>query len=236
MSELAGAETWQPPTLRVIPQVDPEAEQARAIEEARERGYREGLQKGEAAGREQAQRQLAEMVALWDAMQQPFADMEDNIHSHLLGIACAVSEAVLRRELATDPDAVARALEQALATLGPIENPIEVTVGTADYDIMVGLLGESGIDGRVTADPNQLRGGCLIRAGKGLIDVRTETLIREAIAAIAGETRQVDDQGVETAAALSPDDIASIAERFNPNNTGTAQSNTGAAQEPNDDA
>ena len=27
--------------------------------------------------------------------------------------------------------------------------------------------------GRVSADPNLLRGGCLIRAGKGLVDVRT---------------------------------------------------------------
>ena len=216
MSELTGAATWQPPTLRVIAALDPEAERARALEQAREQGYREGLEKGEAAGREQAQALLAEMAALWDAMQQPFVDMEEDIHSHLLGIACAISEAVLRREFA-----IARALSEALAALGPVEHPIEVTVSPADHDIMVGLLGDAGLDGRVSADPNLLRGGCLIRAGKGLVDVRTETLIREAIAGIAQETRQVDDRGVETAAALSADDIASIADRFNPNNAPT---------------
>ena len=221
MSELTGAATWQPPTLRVIAALDPEAERARALEQAREQGYREGLQKGEAAGREQAQALLAEMAALWDAMQQPFVDMEEDIHSHLLGIACAISEAVLRRELATDCDAIARALSEALAALGPVEHPIEVTVSPADHDIMVGLLGDAGLDGRVSADPNLLRGGCLICAGKGLVDVRTETLIREAIGSIAQETRQVDERGVETAAALSADDIASIADRFNPNNTPT---------------
>ncbi|MGB0765531.1 MAG: hypothetical protein ACPGPG_09980, partial [Luminiphilus sp.] len=84
MSELAGADTWQPPTLRVIGPGGAKAEQARQIEAARERGYREGLQQGQDATRQQAQTLLAEMTALWDAMQLPFADMERNIHSHLL--------------------------------------------------------------------------------------------------------------------------------------------------------
>ena len=214
MSELAGADTWQPPTLRVIGPGGAEAEQARQIEAARERGYREGLQQGQEAARQQAQTLLAEMTALWDAMQLPFADMEQDVHSHLLGLAVAISEAVLRRELRTDSDLIGRALEDALAALGRVEQTVEVTVSPQDHDLVVGLLDEEGVDHRLKADPNMLRGGCLLRAGQALVDARIETLVHEALVSIAGETRQVDSGGRETAAALSVGEIESIADRF----------------------
>ena len=214
MSELSGAATWQPPVLRVIASGDAEAEQARRLEAVGEQGYQEGLQLGQEAGRKQAQTLLAEMTALWDAMQQPFADMEEDIHSHLLGLAAAVSKAVIRRELSTDREAIGRALHEALSALGRVEQTIEVTVSPADHDMVQGLLDDEGIDSRIKADPNMLRGGCLLRAGQALIDARIETMIHEALVTIAGETRQVDAGGLETAAALSVDDIESIADRF----------------------
>jgi len=232
MSELSGAATWQPPVLRVIASGDAEAEQVRRLEEAREQAYQEGLQRGQEAGRKQAQTLLAEMTALWDAMQQPFADMEEDIHSHLLGLAAAVSKAVIRRELTTDREAIGRALNEALNALGRVEQPIEVTVSPADHDMVLGLLDDEGVDSRIKADPNMLRGGCLLRAGQALVDARIETMIHEALVAIAGETRQVDVGGLETAAALSVNDIESIADRF----SGASRSTTVPAQpEPQDD-
>lgn len=214
MSELAGADTWQPPTLRVIGPGGAKAEQARQIEAARERGYREGLQQGQDAARQQAQTLLAEMTALWDAMQLPFADMEEDVHSHLLALSLAMSKAVLRRELSTDRDAIGRALSDALAALGRVEQTLEVTINPQDHDLIAGLLDQEGVDHRLKADPNMLRGGCLLRAGKALVDARMETLVHEALITIAGETRQVDSSGRETAAALSVGEIESIAERF----------------------
>ena len=215
MSELAGAATWQPPALRVIAPGDAEAEQAQRLEEARERGYQEGLQRGQEAGRQQAQTLLAEMTALWDAMQQPFADMEQDVHSHLLAMSVAISEVVLRRELTTDRNAIGRALDGALAALGRVEQVVEVTVSPLDGELIAGLLEGAGIDSRLKTDPNMLRGGCLLRAGQALVDARIETLIHEALLTISGETRQVDNDGRETVAALSVDEIESIADRFN---------------------
>ena len=214
MSELAGAATWQPPALRVVTPADTEAEQALQLEAARERGYQEGLQRGQEAGRQQAQALLAEMTALWDAMQQPFADMEEDVHSHLLALSVAMSKAVLRRELSTDRDAIGRALSDALAALGRVEQTVEVTINPQDHDLIAGLLDQEGVDHRLKADPNMLRGGCLLRAGKALVDARMETLVHEALITVAGETRQVDSSGRETAAALSVGEIESIADRF----------------------
>ena len=139
MSELASAATWQPPALRVITAADAQAQQAQQLEEARERGYQEGLQRGQEAGRVQAEALLEQMTALWDAMQQPFADMEENIHSHLMGLSLAMSEAVIRRELSSDRDAIARVLTEALSALGFVQTPIEVSVNPADHDVVAGL-------------------------------------------------------------------------------------------------
>ena len=41
-----------------------------------------------------------------------------------------------------------------------------------------------------------------------------ETLVHEALITVAGETRQIDSSGRETAAALSVGEIESIADRF----------------------
>ena len=214
MSELASAATWQPPALRVITAADAQAQQAQQLEEARERGYQEGLQRGQEAGRVQAEALLGQMTALWDAMQQPFADMEENIHSHLMGLSLAMSEAVIRRELSTDRDAIARVLTEALSVLGFVQTPIEVSVNPADHDVVAGLLSGENIDSRITADPNIQRGGCMLRADRALVDMRVETMIRETLTTIAGATRRVDDSGRETAPALSVSDIESIADRF----------------------
>ncbi|MDG0992414.1 MAG: FliH/SctL family protein [Luminiphilus sp.] len=214
MSELASAATWQPPALRVITAADAQAQQAQQLEEARERGYQEGLQRGQEAGRVQAEALLGQMTALWDAMQQPFADMEENIHSHLMGLSLAMSEAVIRRELSTDRDAIARVLTEALSALGFVQTPIEVSVNPADHDVVAGLLSGENIDSRITADPNIQRGGCMLRADRALVDMRVETMIRETLTTIAGATRRVDDSGRETAPALSVSDIESIADRF----------------------
>ena len=214
MSELAGAATWQPPALRVVTPADVEAQQAQLLAEAQERGYQKGLQRGQEAGRTQAETVLAQMTALWDAMQQPFADMEENIHSHLMGLSVAMSEAVIRRELSTDRDAIARVLTEALSTLGFVQTPIEVSVNPADHDVVAGLLGGENIDSRITSDTNIQRGGCLLRADRALVDMRVETMIRETLSTIVGETRRVDDSGRETAPSLSVTDIESIADRF----------------------
>jgi flagellar assembly protein FliH len=198
----------------VITAADAQAQQAQQLEEARERGYQEGLQRGQEAGRVQAEALLGQMTALWDAMQQPFADMEENIHSHLMGLSLAMSEAVIRRELSTDRDAIARVLTEALSALGFVQTPIEVSVNPADHDVVAGLLSGENIDSRITADPNIQRGGCMLRADRALVDMRVETMIRETLTTIAGATRRVDDSGRETAPALSVSDIESIADRF----------------------
>lgn len=224
MSEFASAAKWQPPALRVITIADAEAQQAQLLADAQERGYQEGLQLGQKAGRAQAEAVLAQMTALWDAMQEPFADMEENIHSHLMGLSLAMSEAVIRRELSTDRDAIARVLKEALSALGFVRTVVEVSVNPADHDVVTGLLSGENIDSRITADPNISRGGCLLRADRALVDMRVETMIRETLATIAGETRRVDSSGRETAPALSVTDIESIADRFNESGSGASPS------------
>ena len=230
MSELTSAATWQPPALRVVSTADAQAQHAQLLAEAQERGYHEGLQRGQEAGRAQAETVLTQMTALWDAMQTPFADMEENIHNHLMGLCLAMSEAVIRRELSTDRDAIARVLTEALSALGFVRTLVEVGVNPADHEVVAGLLSGENIDSRISPDPSIQRGGCMLRADRALIDMRVETMIRETLTTIAGETRRVDDSGRETAPSLSVSDIESIANGF-----GGSSVNGAAAQTTGDE-
>lgn len=214
MAEMTAAAPWQPPSLRVV---NPAADQLtfeQTLEQARQQGYQDGLKQGQEQGRQQARAMLAEMSALWDAMQQPFADMEHEVHAQLLGLSIAVAEAVLQRELKTDHERIRRALESALNALGTTDNPVDVELNPRDADLVSSLLADDGIEHRIKADPNIMPGGCRLRQGHALVDARIETLIAEAIADIAERSRLIDGQGSEQAPALNPEDIQAIAQRF----------------------
>lgn len=214
MSEPSVITPWQPPSLRVVNPARDQLTFEQELEQARQRGYQEGLRNGLEDGRQQARAMLAEMAALWDAMQQPFADMEHEVHSQLLGLAVSIAEAVLQRELKTDRDHIAKALELALDALGNIEQVVDVELSPRDVDMVSSLLGEEHIDHRIKTNPNIMPGGCRLRHGHALVDNTVEALIAETIASITERSRVTDAQGNEAARALDPEEIAAIAERF----------------------
>ena len=70
MSEMSAAPLWQPPSLRVVNPAADKLTFEQELERARQQGYQEGLRQGLEEGRQQARNTLAEMSALWDAMQR----------------------------------------------------------------------------------------------------------------------------------------------------------------------
>ena len=214
MSEMSSAALWQPPSLRVVNPAADQLTYEQTLEQARQQGYREGLQQGQQEGRQQARAMLAEMSALWDAMQQPFADMEHAVHTELMGLVVAMAEAVLQRELATDRELIRQSLETALDALGSTENTVEVVLNPKDADLVSGLLADEGIDHRLKPDPNMMPGGCRLRHGHALVDARVETLIARTVANVAERARVTDAGGNESARALDPEEIQAIARRF----------------------
>lgn len=214
MSEMSAAPLWQPPSLRVVNPAADKLTFEQELERARQQGYQEGLRQGLDAGRQQARNTLAEMSALWDAMQQPFADMEHAVHSELTGLVVAIAEAVLHRELKTDKALITDALDRALSALAGSDGIVDVRVNPRDADLLTSLLDDNEIESRIKPDPNMMPGGCKLHRGHAFVDASIEAMIAEVVAAIADETRMTDAAGNETARALDPEELQTIAARF----------------------
>ena len=214
VAEMTTAALWQPPSLRVVNPVADKLTFDQELERARQQGYKEGLAQGQEEGRQQARTLLAQMSALWDAMQQPFADMEHEVHSELTGLAIAIAESVLRRELKTDRELINKAMLASLDALGSIEHTLDVELNPGDRNLVASLLDEQHIDYRIKENPNVMPGGCRLRHGHALVDNTIEALIAEIIAGVADQSRLTDAMGSEAARPLDGDEIASIAKRF----------------------
>ena len=214
VAEMTTAALWQPPSLRVVNPVADKLTFDQELERARQQGYKEGLAQGQEEGRQQARTLLAQMSALWDAMQQPFADMEHEVQSELTGLAIAIAQSVLRRELKTDRELINKAMLASLDALGSIEHTLDVELNPGDRNLVASLLDEQHIDYRIKENPNVMPGGCRLRHGHALVDNTIEALIAEIIAGVADQSRLTDAMGSEAARPLDGDEIASIAKRF----------------------
>ena len=212
MSE--GAISWQPPALRVVNPVADKLTFEQELEQARLQGYQEGLRQGLDEGRQQARNTLAEMSALWDAMQEPFADMEHEVHSTLLGLSVALAKAVLRRELKTDREMMSQALSLALDALGHTRHELEVELNPRDVDLVRSLLADQAQEPRLKQNPNMMPGGCRLRSGSALVDATIESMVCTALEKITNRSRLTDESGAELAIPMSAEEVAAIARRF----------------------
>lgn len=209
---------WAPPALSVITKASAQQEYDQAIAGGRQQGYQDGLQQGLAEGRRQAQAMLAEMSAIWEAMQSPFLDLETEVQTQLLGLSVAVARAVIDRELAIDESAIEQALSAALTALGDVGTGLQVVLNPDDRALVQSLLEEQRISAELIDNPNMMRGGCKLRRGGALVDASIESRLMAAIETLAlDQNSEIPAQGAtrgDEERALDPDQIAAIAARF----------------------
>lgn len=187
--EMAPAEPAAPP------EPAPEPEEAR-LQRAYDAGHAAGYAAGHAdaarvgheqldayvggQGRENAAR-LAEVV---QQLRQRLADCEQRQARQVLDLAAEVARQVVRRELATQADAVLPVVREALALLGADHKAATVRLHPQDLAVVGDALRREhpALDVRWTADPDVERGGCLVEAGGTVVDGRLATRWRRALA------------------------------------------------------
>jgi flagellar assembly protein FliH len=205
------AERWQPRTLTSVP-VD-----AKSLEEvadqARQKGYADGLAQGQVEARKQGEATANELAALWHSMQKPMAHQDKDVSEHLLALVVSISTSVLRRELSIDEGAIKAALDDALGHLAECDAPITITLSPADKALVETLLDEERLTAQLVSDNTMLRGGCLLRRGDALVDATIEGRIRQLIEQLAGAEVQPTEEQVESAP-MDADRISAIAKRF----------------------
>lgn len=174
-----------------------------------ERGLAEGLARGREEGAAQARASLpiedlerlrAASTALDEAARGITALRRGywlENRKILVALAVAVAERIVRRELATDPDALAPIVERALSALGDA-SPVQLRLAPAVTEALAdgravdlaALAAEHGL--RVEADPRLSPGDARVLAERTSVDAR----LSESLRRIAEELRETAEHAL----------------------------------------
>ena len=170
--------------------VDPAAQHAEALKQARQSGYQDGYRDGLVALEgfkqsfaHQATLQVGQLVkaigSQLDAMQQEMAET-------LAATALSLARRIVRSELATRPEGIATVAQEALETLMLSARHITLRVHPDDQPLVAEGAGEllEARGARLVGDAAIARGGCVVESNIGLVDASIETRWRRAAASI----------------------------------------------------
>jgi flagellar assembly protein FliH len=163
------------------PETDPAEALQAALLAARQSGYQDGYRDGLVAleGFKQsfAQQMSAQIGALVAQFQGQFDSVEQQIAAGIARAATQLARQVVRAELTTQPDLVAKVAEDAANAVLMSARHIRVHVHPDDHALVAVGAAEalSARGARLMATPTVTRGGCLIESDAGAIDARIET-------------------------------------------------------------
>jgi flagellar assembly protein FliH len=183
--ELGDFESWQPGTFgksnAVTPAALPEPTQAdwqARVDAARQAGYQDGYRDGLAAlesfKQSFAQQATAQVGALLDAFDEQMQALDAETGRALADTAVQLARQVLRTEIRTHPELVARVAVEAVGGIMLSARHISVQVHPLDLPLVAEGAAEAleSRGARLTPNPTIARGGVLVQSDVGAIDAR----------------------------------------------------------------
>jgi flagellar assembly protein FliH len=162
-----------------------EALERQVKEDARQRGFAEGL----AAGKAEAAARLERLNALVAAFAHPFQNLERAVEDEVVALAIELAEHLVRHEIERDASLLHGAVADCLGVLAA--NARDVTLYLNPED---GALVQSELKGeryKIASDPKLGRGDLRLTSASSLVDGSIAARCREIIAAA-----RADGQGV----------------------------------------
>jgi flagellar assembly protein FliH len=159
-------------------QVD--ALQRQAQDEARQRGFEEGL----AAGKTELAARVARLTALGQAFAQPFQTLEQTVEDEIVELAVKLACHLVRREIARDPVVLQAAIHDCLAVLAPSVRDVTLYMNTEDAALFRGQLPpQAELKFKLATDAALGRGDLRVASGSSLVDGSLAARCAEIIAA-----------------------------------------------------
>lgn len=209
-----GYQRWQPPQMENKPSLGTvvsgdvkasrltaeqlEKIQAQAYKEAWDEGFKKGQQDGLNAGRAELLERAAVLDQLMKALDQPFEELDAAVEQALVDLAMTLAQALVRRELRTDPGQVVAVVREALAALPVASRHVRVCLHPSDVAVVSDALAGQGPSGegdrgwRLQEDPSLKRGDCIVRSENSQIDASMEKRLAAVVAQLSGGEREQD--------------------------------------------
>lgn len=168
-------------------------------------GYRDGLVALEGFKQSFAAQMASQVGKLLDNLNLQFDALEDEMAQAVAGSALLLARQVVRSELKTNPELVAKVAAEAVNAVLMSARHLTLQVHPLDLPLVEQGAAEAlaARDARLVANEKVERGGCLVQSDLGGIDARIATRWAQAAAALGqniplqDEPSTADTQGVE---------------------------------------
>jgi len=170
-----------------------EAEWLAEVQHAREAGYQDGYRDGQVAleaFKETFARQMAAQFGnLLASLDEQWNGLEEQMALAVTRTAVQLARQVVRHELDTRPEIVARVAQEAVNAIVLSARHLRVRVHPADQQHVMAGAGEAlkARDARIIADPSIEPGGCIVDSDLGQVDARIGTRWAAAAAVFGRE-------------------------------------------------
>jgi flagellar assembly protein FliH len=173
---------------------------AEELEVVRHAAYEEGLAAGRSdglrQGAEEARAKARELHSLIASLARPLALLDARVEDELVALAIALTRALVRREIRTDPGVVVGAVREALAVLPLSAREVAVKLHPDDAALLREVHPDGGSDSgpgwRILESPALTRGGCVVVTSTSEVDATVEGRLAAAISHVFGGERVSD--------------------------------------------
>lgn len=161
--------------------------QKEAYEEAWQSGHKDGVEAGQQAVLQRANR----FDELLRALSKPFDSLDGSIEKQLVELAIAIVKQLFRREIKIDPGHVIGVVREAIQLLPVASRTVQVHLHPDDAALIRETL--SPAEGEpawsIAEDPLVSHGGCRITTENSQIDATSEARLQAVISAALGDER-----------------------------------------------
>jgi flagellar assembly protein FliH len=162
-----------------------EALERQVKEEARQRGFEEGL----AAGKAEAAARIARLDALAAAFIHPFLSLEQAVEDEIVGLAVELARHLVRREVEHDPSVLHAAVADCLGVLAASVRDVTVYFNPEDAALMrSGLPAGAEQRFKIASDAALGRGELKLASSSSLVDGTIAARCAEILAAARAGT------------------------------------------------
>ena len=190
---LSAYERWELPLVEGE-LANPGVMTAKKIESIQKQAYDEAYAQGQSDGLAQMQQQAQRFEQLMQALQTPFAELDQQVEQELAKLAVAVARQLVRREIKTDPGAVVAVVREAMGQLPVSSQQINLHLHPEDALLVRTALSLNEEDRRwrIVEDPVLARGDCRVLTETSRIDATVEARLTAIIATMLGGERRDD--------------------------------------------
>lgn len=157
------------------------------LEKGRREGSERGIEEGLAAGKDVIDDAAGRLSSLIAGLEAPLASQQADLERALLELVLRISRAVVRRELALQPEGISAVVAEAVASLPAGAEHVRVFLCEKDIDVLRASAEGAARDWELSLDDSLRPGDCRVESGASLVSYTVSERFRVLVEQLLGE-------------------------------------------------